>query len=187
MNYIFSLFASLSILASCSSTKEVAENNNPESNTQTAETNTSHGTEHKIIFEDLAKGDSLFASIRKGYCYGTCPVYVMNIYNSGYVKLEGKANIDKVGVFATKLSYEQMKAFVDFAVEMNYMGLDDVYDNIHISDLPETNTSIVIGGERKSIKRRYGFPKSIVTFEKMFASLMETEDWTVIKEGRDIK
>ena len=186
MNYIFSLFASLTILASCSSTKEIAENNSKPTNIS-EEVMTPTETEQKIIFEDLAKGDSLFASIRKGYCFGTCPVYVMKIYNSGYVKLEGKANIEKVGVYSTKLTYDQMKTFADFARRMNYMELDDVYDNIHISDLPETNTSIVLDGKRKSIKRRYNFPQSIVTFEKMFASLLETEKWDVIKEGRDIK
>lgn len=179
MNYILSIVASLSILSSCSSTKEVAEVNESATNTtQTEQTNPPQETEHKIIFEDIAKGDSLFASIRKGYCFGTCPVYTMNIYNSGYVKLVGKANIEQVGEFSTTLTYKQMKAFVDYATEMNYMGLDDVYDNVYISDLPETNTSIVLGGKRKSVKRRYGFPKSIVVFEKMFASLLETEQWT---------
>ena len=111
----------------------------------------------------------------------------MKVYNSGYVRLEGKANIDKIGIYSTKLTHEQMMSFVNFARRMNYMELNDVYDNIHISDLPETNTSIVLDGNRKSIKRRYGFPQSIVTFEKMFASLLETEKWDVIKEGRDIK
>ena len=80
MNYIFSLAVSLSILASCSSTKEVVDNTTEETTTvQTEEMVNPQGTEQKIIFEDLAKGDSLFASVKKGYCYGTCPVYVINI------------------------------------------------------------------------------------------------------------
>ncbi len=187
MNYMFSLIVSLTILASCSSTKEVAEINSAPTPSAIEEVKTPTDSEQKYVFEDLTKGDSLFASIRKGYCFGTCPVYIMKVYNSGYVRLEGKANIDKIGIYSTKLTHDQMMSFVNFARRMNYMGLDDVYDNIHISDLPETNTSIVLDGNRKSIKRRYGFPQSIVTFEKMFASLLETEKWDVIKEGRDIK
>lgn len=174
MNYILSLVASLSILASCSSTKEVTK----DTNTSAVEISSPQETEQETIFTDIAKGDSLFASVKKGYCFGTCPVYVMKIYNSGYVKLEGKANLDQVGVFSAQLTKKQMMAFVDYAVEMNYMGLDDEYDNIYISDLPETTSSIVLNGKRKSVRRRHGYPKSIVVFEKMFASLLETEKWT---------
>ena len=184
---MFYLIASLTILASCSSTKEVSEINSAPTSSEVEEVKTPTDLEQKYVFEDLTKGDSLFASIRKGYCFGTCPVYIMKVYNSGYVRLEGKANIDKIGIYSTKLTHDQMMSFVNFARRMNYMELNDVYDNIHISDLPETNTSIVLDGNRKSIKRRYGFPQSIVTFEKMFASLLETEKWDVIKEGRDIK
>ena len=183
MNYILSLVASLFILASCSSTKEVVK----DTNTSAEEISAPQEVENQVVFADLAKDDSLFASVKKGYCFGTCPVYEMKIYNSGYVKLEGKANLDMVGVFSTKLTHKQMTALIDYAIEINYMGLDDEYDNIHISDLPETKSSIVIEGQRKSVRRRYGFPKSIVVFEKMFASFLETEEWTTIKEGRDIK
>ena len=187
MNYIFSLFVSLTILASCASTKEVTEINSAATPSAIGEVKTPTDSEQKYVFEDLAKGDSLFASIRKGYCFGTCPVYIMKVYNSGYVRLEGKANIDKIGVYSTKLSHEQMMTFVNFARRMNYMELNDVYDNIYISDLPETNTSIVLDGKRKSIKRRHGFPQSIVSFEKIFSSLLETEKWNLEKGNGDIK
>ena len=187
MNYIFSLFVSLTILASCASTKEVTEINSSGTSSAIEEVETPTDSEQKYVFEDLEKGDSLFTSIRKGYCFGTCPVYIMKVYNSGYVRLEGKANIDKIGVYSTKLSHEQMMTFVNFARRMNYMELNDVYDNIYISDLPETNTSIVLDGKRKSIKRRHGFPQSIVSFEKIFSSLLETEKWNLEKGNGDIK
>lgn len=135
------------------------------------------GTEHHVIFEDLAEGDSLFASIRKGYCFGRCPVYELKIYNSGFVHYNGIANMDLLGEHTARVSVEQMQAFFDKANEIKYFELLDEYDNPGITDLPETTTSLVMGGKRKSVRRRHGYPTSIIAFEDQFNGLVKTLTW----------
>lgn len=169
---LFLLFISAS-LVSCGTKKNASGDTN--SNSHNSGNN--HGTEHQAIFEDIAKGDSLFASIKKGYCYGRCPVYEMYIYNSGLVVLKGTANIEPLGEHTTRITKAQMLAFIDMANDIKYLEMEDEYDNPGISDLPETTTSIVMGGKRKSVRRRYGYPTAIVAFEDLFAALLTSQEW----------
>ncbi len=133
-------------------------------------------------FKNIAKGDSLFASIRRGACFGQCPVYTMKIYNNGTVILEGKNFIDKIGTYTKHISKEQMYRFVQKAKEINYMQMDDNYDNKNITDLPETETSIVIDGKRKKVRKRFGYPKELVQYENLFDELLKTEGWKKIEK-----
>lgn len=134
-------------------------------------------------FKDITKGDSLFASIRRGACFGQCPVYTMKIYNGGTVVLEGKNFIDKIGTYTKHITKEQMYTFVQKAKEINYMQMDDNYDNKNITDLPATETSIVIDGKRKKVRKRFGFPKELVQFEKLFDELLKTDDWKKVEKA----
>ena len=178
MKHLFSLIVVVLFLTSCSSTKEIASTGQDISSNEASEI--SESNENRLTFDNIAKDDSLFASISKGYCYGTCPVYKMKIYNNGLVELEGIRNIDLIGAFTTKLSKEQMIAFIEKAKAINYMELDDVYDNKNVTDLPAATTSIVIDGKRKQVKRRHGYPRSILAFEKLFEDLLTTQKWVTV-------
>lgn len=186
MKYLIVLISVLTIAASCSTTKNVAETSPPLPpevvEPQIEPPVRELPTEHQIVFEDLAKGDSLFASIKRGYCFGTCPVYELNIYNSGFVTYKGVRNVDMLGEYTTQLSNTEMAKFVSLASEIGYMEMKDEYDNPGVTDLPECNTSIVMGGKRKAVKRRYGYPKSILTFEKLFDELLKTQKWDKVIE-----
>ncbi len=175
MKYIIAIIALISITAACSTTKEVAETLSPEIAVEPPII--SPPTEHKIIFEDIAKGDSLFASIKRGYCFGTCPVYEMKIYNSGFTTYNGIHSVDMKGDFHTTISYDEMKKLVDLAVEIGYMEMKDEYDNPGVTDIPDCRTSIVLGGKRKKIRRRFDYPRSILAFEKLFDALQTSQKW----------
>lgn len=162
----------IGLLTACASKKSTI---NTEADTNNASSNTT--TEHQIMFQDVQPGDSLFASIEKTYCFGKCPVFSFHIYNSGYAVYTGTANVNLMGRHTTRLTKEQMIYLIDKANEINYFELKDVYDNEGITDLPSTTTSIVINGERKSVKKRYDFPRSIVIFETAFEELIKRLRW----------
>lgn len=118
-----------------------------------------------------------FATIKKTFCYGKCPVYEMTIYSDGKVVLNGKANIEMIGRWENKISEADLAAFVKMAEDINYMELDDKYDSA-VTDLPSTTTSIVINGKRKEVYRRANYPERILKFEALFTELLEREGWT---------
>ena len=169
IRYTFLLFSL--ILLACGAKKNAGNGND------------SHGgpdpiSEHTPFFENIAQGDSLFASIQKGYCFGTCPVYEMKIYNSGFVTFEGKANVDLIGKHTGRVTKDQMLAFYDMANEIGYFEMEDEYDNPGISDLPSTTTSLLMAGKRKTVRRRYGYPTTIKAFEKVFEDLIKEISWS---------
>lgn len=125
----------------------------------------------------VEKSDSLFVSLERSYCFGTCPVYKIEIYNSGYAVYIGQANTDKIGTFTTTFSKDQLNSLTSVAKEINYMELNDVYDNPGVTDLPSTVSSIVINGVRKTVKRRVGYPQSIVVFEKQIDTIIDEASW----------
>lgn len=122
--------------------------------------------------------DSLFASLARGFCFGTCPVYEVKIYKSGFATYEGKANTDMIGTFTARFSKEQLASLTKVAKQINYASFEDVYDNPNITDLPEHTSSIVIEGKRKQVKRRIGHPQSILVFEKQIDELVSEAQWT---------
>lgn len=162
----------LGVLAACASKKSTI---NSESDTTNSSSNTT--TEHQIIFQDVQPGDSLFASIERSFCFGKCPVYTLHIYNSGYAVYNGTANVNLMGRHTSNLTREQMIFLVDKANEINYFELKDVYDNEGVTDLPSATTSIVINGQRKSVKRRFDYPQSILTFEAAFDDIVKRMRW----------
>lgn len=165
MKYLLSSVLFSILIISCASTKEGK-----------ATIKTSDNSE----FKDIEKGDSLFAYIRRGACYGMCPTYELKIYNSGFAELNGIRAIDLLGVYTTTISKDKMRALIEKAKSIGYFEMDDVYDNEMVTDLPETKTSIVIDGKRKAIRRRYKYPNEILSFEKLFDEFLETEKWTQI-------
>ncbi len=168
---IFSLFL---LLLSCNTNKQ-------------ASIVTTSTTESEYKFENISENDSLFASINKEACFGKCPVYSMKIYNSGNVRYHGKNFVEKEGSFSMVLEKDQMRSFVEKAKEIKYMEMDDTYDNRNITDLPSIKSSIVIDKTRKSIKRRFGYPKEILEFEKLFDDLLTSEKWVKTKTSEKDK
>lgn len=172
MKYILSSLLFSILLISCASTKEGKDNIK---------------SSDKMVFKDVEKGDSLFAYIRRGACYGNCPTYELKIYNSGFAELNGIRAVDLLGVYTTTISKAKMLAFIEKAKSIGYFQMEDAYDNEMITDLPETKTSIVIDGKRKAIRRRYKYPQEILSFEQLFDNLLESEKWTQISAPPELE
>lgn len=128
-------------------------------------------------FQNDSKDDSLFASIERGYCFGTCPVYKLQIYTDGTAVYEGIKNIEMSGVYIAQLTPEQMNRLIASAKSIGYMEFENEYDDPNVTDKPTTTTSIVIDGKRKQVKRRHGFPREIIGFEKTFDEIVAEVEW----------
>jgi len=126
----------------------------------------------------LDPSDSLFASLRRGYCFGTCPVYTVEIFRSGYVEYSGQANVTMLGVYHGQLSEAQLQELSDIADDIQYSTFDTLYNHPPIADFPSITSSIVIGNVRKTVRRVTGYPKSIVLFEEAIDRCVEAITWT---------
>ncbi|MCH2229576.1 MAG: DUF6438 domain-containing protein [Crocinitomicaceae bacterium] len=175
--YLISLIAITFIFASCANTQKAAESSSIKETIQNDQVEFSE--ENAKLSED-----NIFATMKRGYCYGTCPVFELKIYNNGTVTLHAIANLELEGLFSAKLSKEEMAAFAQKAKDIKYMDMEDVYDNAGISDLPSTTTSIVLNGVKKQVVKRYGYPIELKAFEKLFDALIESENWVKTPEPK---
>lgn len=174
MKFLVLPIISLLFLFSCSTSKDISDLNTDLS-PQEIENKAEFFKETQFAL--LSEEDSLFASINKGFCFGTCPVYTINIYKSGFVTYNGTHNVDLKGEYSTMISYEKMLKFIEIAKRIEYMNMKDVYDNEGVTDLPSTTTSIVLNGKRKTVRRRFDFPPAIKVYEKVFEEMLSSENW----------
>ncbi len=75
---LFSFIAIIALVASCATSK----NNSTDPSESIKNTPSSGKTELAEKPVELSQGN-LFATIKRGYCYGTCPVYNLTIYANG--------------------------------------------------------------------------------------------------------
>lgn len=179
------LFLIAALVVSCGIRKETSEKietSSIEAGTDSAVVSTDSTTDASI--EVNQSEDSLFASISRGACYGTCPIYKMFIYQDGTVILEGIRFMEPRGKYKSSLSPEEMQQFIDKAIEINFFALEDTYDS-PVTDIPSVTTSIVIDGKRKEVMRRTGYPQRILKFEQLFDALLESQDWILIEAPKD--
>ena len=150
----------------------------------------SFSCETEAVEENISNEDSVdpvtpgrptfFASINRGACYGTCPIYEMFIYKNGTAILKGIRFIDQIGTYETILTDEEVQEFTDTALEIGFMDLEDEYDSLQISDLPTITTMINIDGVQKTVLRRSGYPQKIKIYEALFDAILESKEWRKI-------
>lgn len=135
----------------------------------------------KMEFVSAKDNDTIFATIERTPCYGTCPVYKLMIFKSGIALYEGKQNVEKIGRYIVEFSEEEIKTIREKAIEINYFKLQDEYDS-PVTDFPTTLTSIRINGKVKSVSNRVGGPEELKSFEKHLHETLMQKDFLNISE-----
>ena len=119
-------------------------------------------TKQTPIPTDLEK---IVITMKRGPCFGTCPVYSLTLYGNGTVIYEGEKFVKVTGVHIYQISQEEIKNLVNEFVRIDYFSLKDRYE-ASITDLPSTTTSIMIDGKTKSVYNYYGAPNELYQIEK---------------------
>jgi len=136
---------------------------------------------YEFLNAPATPGDTLFASIERGACFGRCPIYKIHVYHSGFVEYEAIKWNDEEGLFKGMLSEEKMKAIAERAKSIGYFAMDDEYDNTGVTDLPATYSEVNAYGNKKRIKNRYNGPEELRAFEKFIESQFDDMEWKVWK------
>lgn len=121
--------------------------------------------------------DSLFFAMQRTPCFGRCPTYEVNIYESGYATYSGESNVDRIGEYETWVSESMADSILKKAQDIGFMMMLDSYDNSLVTDLPSTYFKLNIGGQKKEIKCRISCPERLVEFSKEVESLIDQVEW----------
>lgn len=168
----------------CKTSENISSNNDPAKEDVVSEAPSS--IENLAVEEPIANeidsSERVFvASIERTPCYGNCPTYKMKIYSDGFVELEGIRGIDFTGNYTTNISQAQVNNFRIRANRTGFMDLEDRYDGM-VTDLPSATTTIVLDGVKKSVYRRFDYPRSILQFEELFDALLKSQRWSKAAE-----
>jgi len=121
--------------------------------------------------------DTLYLTIRKTPCYGQCPIYAADIYNSGYVVYEGKRFVENVGSYTGRLSPDALKSIRHLARTVDYFRFENEYDS-PVTDFPTTYTTMHFNGQQKTIMNRVGGPDELREFENHVQKVLDGITWT---------
>lgn len=113
--------------------------------------------------------DSLVITLQRTPCFGTCPTFVINVYRSGYATYEGRAHVEREGMFYTHIGADTLSRILADAERSGFYQLNDVYDR-DVSDLPSSILRLVGNGKDKRVLARMGTPES---FKLLFGRVEE--------------
>lgn len=109
-------------------------------------------------------------------CYGTCPVYHLQIYSNGAAILNGKEHLDKIGNFKSNIGKEKLNELVTSFENISFFELKDAYQSKFL-DLPTKYISYHKNGESKKIMAYDNIPKDLTNLITDLKKLVDTLEW----------
>ncbi len=121
-------------------------------------------------------------------CFGTCPVYDLELDGSGSVTYVGKKFVRVVGKRTAHIDPAKVAELIRQFHAINFFGLQDSYMTMRnpngtetvVTDLPSTFLSLTIGGKQKQIEDYYGTPEELIDLEDQIDKLANTQQWLFI-------
>ena len=114
----------------------------------------------------------LIISLERTPCYGTCPIYKMEVFSDGSAFFHGERFVDKIGDFQFTVSKKTIDYILKQAEEIDFFEMKDKYTG-NITDLPKTITFIKSEKGEKKIVNYYNSPKILKEFESLVDSCID--------------
>ncbi len=129
---------------------------------------------------------SLVASLERGPCHGTCPVYRVDLYGDGKVKFEGKQHVQSMGVQSGSTTPSEVQKFMRLVAESAFASADTAFVmdspacGAYATDLPTAILTIKVGSRLKSVQHDFGCrnaPQFLRTLEAQLDTAAHTATW----------
>jgi len=120
--------------------------------------------------------DKPIITFQKTACFGKCPVYKLEIYESGAIKLFGEKNLDKVGNYSKTLTKSEINDLKKTFLDSKFFEFNDEY-TAKKTDLPTTYISFENEGKYKKIRDYSDAPEDLKKLEKLIENIVSSEGW----------
>jgi len=127
--------------------------------------------------------DSVFFSIERTPCFGTCPTYKLTIMQDGSAIYEGRRFAEREGRYTGHVDAATMKALKEEAEARGFYAMDDVYDRA-VTDLPSVIIRVHADGRDKQVVGRVGMPQAFKNFTVRAEELLSKVEWTKVGDLR---
>ena len=110
----------------------------------------------------------LIISLQRTACFGTCPIYKIEIFSDGNGIYTGTRFVENIGVTKFSLSATQLNLILTKAKAIGFSNMKEEYSE-PISDLPTTFIQI----KDKKIRNYTGAPKTLKNLENLIDQLYQ--------------
>ncbi|MDC1221876.1 DUF6438 domain-containing protein [Salibacteraceae bacterium] len=192
--------SALLLTASCKNSQKAENTSKEEALAKIDETNNSEAATksqvpsskpaEEVMPEEQAKPerpapnypDTLVFRMQRTPCFGQCPTYTINIYQSGWSLLEGKQFFDYEGFYTTKFTEEDLIQIENLAKKYGYDKMDHVYD-APVTDLPSTTTIVNTESMNNWVYNRMNSPDELRSFEREMETMIKDKQWRPSAKG----
>ena len=124
----------------------------------------------------------LLASIDRGGCYGTCPIYTFTVYRDGAFEYVGKDFVVTKDLVNGMLTDQQLDTIDALFSNTNYLALADSYEHYDVTDASSVTTSYRPLGaiKTKTIAHYHGdlhAPDALDKLEQSFDADVQISKW----------
>lgn len=144
---------------------------------------------------DSLNNSEVFYRIERTPCFGTCPVFTMQITRSGRVLYNGKQNTPRTGSYSAQLTEDQIDAILSEAAKTGFFEVREKFpsgDQV-IADLPtakiflktEENSKEIINGNyaNPNVEGEAKELKKLIDFERFVQSITESLEYKPLSGG----
>ena len=110
----------------------------------------------------------LIISLQRTACFGTCPIYKIEIFSDGSGIYTGTRFVENIGITKFNLSATQINLILTQAEAIGFTNMKEEYSE-PISDLPTTFIQI----KDKKIRDYTGAPKTLKKLESLIDQLYQ--------------
>lgn len=115
-------------------------------------------------------------TLQRTACYGTCPVYSVELRDDGTVIFRGERFVQSIGEHVTRIDPEQVRQLVEEFYRANFLALEDAYDS-DVTDSPTTILSLAIGNEEKRVVDHISGPPELKLLQDRVDAVAQTSQW----------
>ncbi len=123
--------------------------------------------------EKYLKKEAAVFSLRleQGACFGTCPVFNLDIAHTGKATLEAIRFLPKEGMIPADLPQAEIDSLKFMLRKTAFFELDSIYDNPGLSDLATTKVTVTLGENQEKSKTVIGRFETPEAFDNLVAFL----------------
>jgi ankyrin repeat protein len=145
-------------------------------------------------FPEVQDFNSVRFALERGRCFGSCPVYRVEILGDGTVNYTGTLFVAVTGQHTHHIPQEAVKTLLNQFRQADFFNFDPEY-RAWISDLPTQTISLSIDGRKMTVVN-YGGPRELSELERAIDRTARVAIWVrgnaetvpaLIREGYDFK
>lgn len=108
-------------------------------------------------------------------CYGKCPTYTIEVFESGLLRYTGKDNVEKMGVFEKMIKSEDA---INFLKDFNTLRPDTLHFmyETKIADLPGVYYFITYPDSVKRVINADAGPRILIDWARKFDNFVKIDD-----------